>query len=228
MQLLLIERRSVQPIYAVSVARRTALSEMQTMERMRQTLLPRLDDPAQLAPTILVMAEQYPPSPDMAALWTAIGQRAPVGKQYPWLAAVTEAKGWTEVEVCLAGYPQGMPAWERLVFTEPRQLNGSPEAEALRRWSFPVMHLTKELMGAVAREHGFYDVLVQRWFCQDPWNGRACGQCVPCSLANRDGVDFAPSAAVTGRRGWRKLRGMLRAAGVLDRSHPAAAPAPVR
>ena len=220
LQLLLVEGAAVQPIYAVSLTRRTAMVELQTMERMRRALLARLDDPSRLLPTTVVVAEQHPPRPELTALWTSLRRRVPLGVQYLWLAELAEALDWRGVELCIEKHPGGPGPWERAVFDAPGSLNDSPEAALFARWSFPVIGLTKEDMGALARRHGFYDVLVQRWFCQDPLMGRACGRCRPCSLANRDGVDFAPAPLVLARRAW------LKAAGATWRRAPRAGRAP--
>ena len=206
LQLLLIEKRAVQPIYVISLGRRTALLEFQAMERMRQALLPRLRDPAQLLPTKVAIQDQYPARQELADLWESINSRARLGAQYLWLASVAEALDWRGVELSLEAYPGGMAEFEHLVFDAPGRLNDSPEAALFSRFTFPVMHLTKREMGDIAREHGFYDILMQRWFCQDPVGGKACGHCRPCRLANRDGVDFAGPVAVLATRVWRRVQ----------------------
>lgn len=96
--------------------------------------------------------------------------------------------------------------WEKLVFAAPGQLNGSPEARLFRYWSFPVIDVTKEQMRDIARENGFYGLLLQRWFCFDPLLGRPCGRCHPCSLALHDELTFARPTVVRARTAARRVR----------------------
>lgn len=200
MQLLLVEQRPVQPIYVVNLARLSLRQELQTMTAMRRELSSRTADPWLMLPTQMVLAQEFPVRSDLNALAGRIREQARVGSQYSMLARVGEVLGWQDVELCMEAYEGGASDLQRLIFRPEGGLSDAPEAALFRCWSFPVLHLTKAQMGEVAREHGFYDLLLQRWFCHDPVAGRPCGRCRPCQLANREGVEFANPALVTATR----------------------------
>ncbi|MCZ2813408.1 MULTISPECIES: hypothetical protein [unclassified Modestobacter] len=214
MQALLVEHRPVQPIYVVNPERRSTLLELSTMARMREQLLQRLDDPAMLAPVEMHLRWDFPPSEELQALNASILRNGTwIGSQYVYLAGVAERLGWSGVEVCMQAHDDGPTALHRLVFTDDRgTLSSAPEAQMFRFWSFPVLRTTKGEMAQIAREHGFLDLLSQRWFCHDPLGDLPCGQCRPCQLTNRDGVTFAPPALVLGRKLVRTQRRVTRAA----------------
>ncbi len=214
MQLLLVEGRPVQPVYVIHPERTSTLLEVRTMETMRAAITARMPDPSLLAPTEVRVWTHYPPSAEQRALFEAIAARAPVGKQYLHLAAVADALGWEGAELCMQAHDDGPTPLHEVVFVDDRgTLNGSPESALFRYWSFPVLHVTKPEMAEVAREHGFLDVLLQRWFCQSPLLGRACGVCRPCQVANPDGVRFAPRPAVVARQAYRRGHHLARRAG---------------
>ena len=207
MQLLLVERRPVQPIYIINLDRRSMPQEMRTMTSMRRQLRARLDDPELMLPTQMLLQQEVPPRPDLAAVTAAIREKTHVGTQYAIFSGIAEVMGWEGVEICMQAHEGGVVSdLHRLVFAEEvgGRLTDAPEARIFRHWSFPVLHITKTEMAAIAREHGFYDLLVQRWFCHQPVMGKACGRCIPCQRANREGVDFASPAVVTAARTSRK------------------------
>ena len=183
------------------------------MIAMRHQLRARLDNPELMLPTQMLLSQEFPPRPDLAAVTAAIRKKAHVGTQYANFSGIAEVMGWEGVELCMQAHEGGVISeLHRLVFAEEvgGRLTDAPEARIFRHWSFPVLHITKTEMAQIAREHGFYDLLVQRWFCHQPVMGRACGRCIPCQRANREGVDFASPAIVTASRAGRKAAWLLR------------------
>lgn len=194
LHLLLVQGRAVQPIYVVNPERASAMLEVRTMEVIRAGVLDRVADRSLLAPTQVHLWADHPPTDQLREAYDAIAAHEHIGIQYLHLAAVAEALGWEDVEM-------GVISADRW-----GARSGGPGSTLFRRFAFPVLDLPKEAMGRIAREHGFYDLLVQRWFCQTPLWGLACGVCRPCRMANRDGVRFASPVAVQVRRAWRDPR----------------------
>jgi 7-cyano-7-deazaguanine synthase len=207
LQLLLVERRPVRPIYILDSGRPGTLHEIRAVEAMRDGVTARLDDPTLLAPIEVHLRTEVPVRPEVMALYSRIAAQVHIGTQYAWLAAAGEAFGWQGVELAMERYVDGPSQLQRLIFDDRRQLNDTPEAQLFRFYSFPVLHLTKAEMAAAARVHGFDDLLALRWFCHTPLGGKACGLCRPCRLAYSDGVDFASPTAAKARRLWRKVHG---------------------
>lgn len=199
LQVLLVERRPVQPIYLLNPDRNGALHEVRAMEAVRRGVLPRLDDPSALRPTRIHVRDQFPPGPHLRSLHDAIAARQRIGTQYVWLAAAAQALHWEEVELCVEQHAdgQGLTPYLRGPDGGPSRL---PGAELFGAFTFPVLHLTKGDMRELARSAGFLDLLLLRWFCHDPLAGRPCGRCRPCQLAAWDGVTAAPETLVAARR----------------------------
>ncbi|MCV2490723.1 hypothetical protein OF117_15290 [Geodermatophilus sp. YIM 151500] len=211
LQLLLVERRPVQPIYVLNTERVSLRQELRAMAAIRAAVQPRLADPSLLAPTQVLLAGDYPPSAESVALSESLRSRTQLGTQNLLLAGPAEALGWSGVEMCIPDVAMAAD-WEALVFDTPGRINDSQEARLFRFWSFPVIDLTKEDMRACAQEHGFLDLLLMRWTCHDPLLGRPCGRCRPCQIAVRDGARPAPPALVLARSGQRRARRGVRSA----------------
>lgn len=212
MQLLLVEHRAVRPVYVLNPERRSTMQELRTMQRMLRELRGRLGDPVRLLALQVHLRSEYPPTAELEAMYQGILARGIwIGSQYVYLAAVADALDWTGVEICMQAHDDGPTPLHRLVFTDTAgTLSDAPEAQLFRYFSFPVLNTTKPEMAAIAREHGFMDLLSQRWFCHDPLHGKACGRCRPCQLAIRDGVEFANPAVAIGRQVARYPRGLVR------------------
>jgi hypothetical protein len=221
MQLVLVERRPVQPIYVLRPGRDSLRQEIEAMARMRRGIVGRTSDPSLLAWTHIVSSAEHQPRPELEEMRRSLLRSGWIGPQYVALAGIAEDLGWKGVELCIERYPSGFSAWQQVVFDAPGRLNDAPEAALFRAWSFPVMHLTKMEMAAAAREHGFYDLLLERWFCLSPIRGKACGRCNPCKLALRDGVTegipFAGPVEMLASRVTRTARKVLRAWPALGR-----------
>lgn len=213
--LLLVERRSVQPVYVIDYERRGRWAEMAAMNRIIEKVSARIPEGAVLFPRKMFVRQDYPDIEDLKNRYDHLVENTRVGSQYYWLAVVAELEGLLGAELCMPKHemPSGL---QDLIFlgieeNEPR-LRSSWEAELFKYWSFPCLTIEKKEMRKIAEKYGFMDILRMRWFCFNPFNGKACGKCRPCRIAQEesatDGIVF-----VTPFERWvsRKLRKILRA-----------------
>lgn len=211
LQALLVEHRAVQPIYFVNPGRKSLPHELRAMDAIRHGVRARLDHPGLLAPTQMFTSSHFPPDPQLVLWHATIAAQGRLGTQYLWLAAAAQALHWDGVEMSIERHADG-PGLVPYLQDEHGRRSTRPEGQLFARFSFPVLHLTKADMRAIAAEHGFLDLLRLRWFCHHPLGRRPCGRCRPCRLAEWDGLRpaFRPAvrgrdALVGGRRRWRAL-----------------------
>ena len=184
LQLALVEKRPVQPLYVIDVERRSTVHELRAMDRIRERALERAGDPHLIAPVQVFVAKQFCVPDKLIELWNEIDDRMHVGVQYLWLAAVADALGWSDVELSVERH---VPAPTPLHAVVQAARDGSydvPGSELFKYWSFPLLEVTKDNMAAAARGHEFLDLLQQSWHCHTPIAGRECGRCRPCRLAH--------------------------------------------
>lgn len=212
LQLLIVEQRSVQPIYVIDTGRGSLREEINAMNTISTMAKERIGKDVVLYPTKALMKSDFGDIKDLKDRYEALKARCHIGSQYYWLALIAEDQGWEKTELCIQRFTYPSPLqkiiFDDLLGPQPR-LKDFWEAELFKYWSFPVLNITKHEMRQVAEEHGFTDILFKRWFCFHPVGGKCCGTCRPCKLAKEEeaveGVDFASPIEVAVRKVLKKL-----------------------
>lgn len=215
LQLLLIEKRDVQPIYAMDASRYSMNRELDTIRTISAMVRQRLESDVTLYPTKFYLTSDFPEIQEIKERYASLASRLHIARQYYWLALIAENQQWGSVELCtVKGDSRDL---QHAIFddieSENPTLKDSWEAELFKYWSFPLLTTKKPEMRIIAEEHGFLDILVKRWFCLRPIRGKCCGACRPCEIAQRekatDGVMFIHPSEMAARNLIRKLRRTL-------------------
>lgn len=215
--LLLVEQKSVQPIYVIDVERYSTQRELDSMDVIARMARQRLGTDVTLYPRNVFVRSDFADNPELNKRFKALQERVRIGSQYYWLALIAENQNWHSVELSMEKYGAPSPL-QRAIFDgleEDRPtLNRSWEAELFRYWSFPLLTMTKPQMRQAAKDYGFYDILLKRWFCLRPVRGKCCGSCRPCQLARQedatDGLTFIHPAETKARNALRLTRKKLK------------------
>lgn len=213
LQLTLVEKRSVQPIYVIDRSRRSRWREMEAMDEILDLVTARKSSSVTIYPRKVFVRFDYPDIQDLKDRYESLASRMRVGSQYYWLAVVAESEGLQDAELCMPKHelPSGV---QEAVFDGIEEGNPvikkSWEACLFSYWSFPCLSITKEEMREYALEHEFMDILIKRWFCFNPIGGKACRECRPCHIAIEDrvvdGVDFVPYSYIKFKKIRQKAR----------------------
>lgn len=191
LQLLLIEKRSVQPIYVIDSTRSSTLRELESMDLISKMVAQRLSPGVILYPKNIFLRSDFPDNHELKERFNFLKKQTRVGSQYYWLALIAENQKWESVELSLERF-QSASVLQKLIFSdiggEHPTPNDSWEAELFKYWSFPLITTTKSQMKQIAKDHDFYDILLKRWFCFNPIKGKCCGTCKPCELAIEEGA----------------------------------------
>jgi 7-cyano-7-deazaguanine synthase len=216
LQLLLIEKRSVQPIYVIDSTRYSTLRELESMDVISKMVVQRLRPGVTLYPNKVFLRSDFPDNYELKDRFNFLKKQTRIGSQYYWLALIAENEKWNSVELSMERYqsPSGL---QKVIFNgiegERPTLNDSWEAELFKYWSFPLLTTTKSQMKQIAKDHGFFDILLKRWFCFRPIRGKCCGTCRPCELAiaerATDGLEFIHPAEVAARKFVRRIKSKL-------------------
>lgn len=213
LQLLLVEKRSVQPIYVLDPVRYSMNRELDTITTISGVARERLDPGVTLYPTKILLKSDFPEVQELKERYISMRNRFHVAKQYYWLALIAENQQWTSVELCMERFPAPSDL-QYAIFNdiegENPTLNDSWEAELFKYWYFPLITTRKTEMKTFAEKHGFIDILQKRWFCLRPVRGKCCGICRPCKMAIEakatDNVEFISPLETAARKLWRKIR----------------------
>lgn len=196
LNLLIVEKRSVQPVYVIDPTRLSLREEQSAMADIKKAVIKGFPETAdRLKPTIIIDMTDLKPDPELKALEQELLENSFFGSQYEWLARTAKQYGMQGIELC-AEYAEGKTMG--IYFTIHRLLEqgedgsyhfadehkGTPLYNFFGFFSYPTMFLSKHEMKEKAVEHGFLNILEMSWFCHRPnFLGQACGMCNPCKDA---------------------------------------------
>lgn len=195
LDLVLVHRVPVQPIYLVIRERPSAALEMAHMDLIREKLAEHCAAAAsRLLPTRYYAKDDLKHHEGIKrAFWNMRRERY-LGEQYEWLARLVAQEGLEGVELC--------------VHVDDLFLAFANHSDfaAFKCFSLPIMSLTKLDMARYALEHGFSDLLELTWFCHDPVDGQPCGVCAPCRYTKSEGLERRVPAVGPARGLYRRFR----------------------
>ena len=199
LQLLLVERRCVQPYYVIEGARR-ASAEQSAMRSIRELL--RTSHPeasARLQETIEIPLDQIAADAHIFSHYENALYFGFIGGQYEWLARMCAQRGITDMELAIHCDDKARKLLEELIDGSRRRLDprcaGDARYELFHRFSFPLFDMTKQQMRSAARKEGFEEFMTLTWFCHRPRAGQPCGVCNPCIYTIEEGLaDRVPLA----------------------------------
>lgn len=199
LQLVLVERSRVQPIYLEDKRRRSTSFELQAIHSITSAVQAAGNGISEL----LLPLQVYNKSSlknyrDLKKHFRKIDSAFGLGVQYLWFARFARQYRIDNLEVSFINHgSDSTPEFNALLESQVRgrghdcRLVESPVEsylELFRNFRFPTIHMTKEEMGIIAKKTGFLDLLVMSWYCFDPAiDGNPCGKCKPCIIASRSG-----------------------------------------
>jgi 7-cyano-7-deazaguanine synthase len=181
LQLLLVERRSVQPHYVLNPERPGLHRELGARSAITAAVSQRLPEGVRLLPTAFALRDEVP-----VGRWRATVLDLGLSFQNAWLAAIVEQRGWAGIELCISRSDANWTSYFERDADGRASLVDGPGRDLFGLFRYPLIDLTRRDMVAISREHGFLDLLQLRWFCWFPSErGRACGTCPPCHQVRR-------------------------------------------
>jgi hypothetical protein len=204
LQLLLEQRRSVEPHYLVDPKRSSVPIELETMDAIRSRLSERYPDTRNLlCPSCITNVDDVPPDDEIQRSFLHLVADWNIGSQYGWIAWYCKYAGLTGVEMGLERPALGGFRLSGRLLRHSRPVSDGPVriyeiapefrnhdvGVVFRYFRFPLFDLWKTEMEAIADERGWRDIMELTWFCHSPVNGRTpCGLCAPCTHTIKVGM----------------------------------------
>jgi hypothetical protein len=200
LQLLLLERRAVQPYYLIDADRASTGAEIRAMVSIRSHLFDEHPHTKELLHRVeYTEVSDIEPDREITDAFRVVAEKVHIGSQYAWLARFCRQFDLSDVELCIHH-----GRWPSLVLapfvrecgneahtTFCLDLGRTPREECVlfRYYQFPLLNLRKLDMAATAREHGWTRFMDLTWFCHHPTGGgKPCGICSPCRLTIEEGL----------------------------------------
>lgn len=198
LQILLDEKKKVQPFYMIDAERNSLGVEIQSMDKLKRSILESYPHTKSLfLSTIFVNIETIEPDKEITEAFRTLKKFMPLGSQYLWLAGFCKQNKLYDMEMSIedganeniawinlpflrnnfADNPDKLPQKERVIYSASKIL--------FQYFKFPIINLKKTDMFTIAREKGWMPVMEKTWFCYQPiyipFRGLVpCGNCITC------------------------------------------------
>jgi len=200
LQLLVVEKKTVQPYYIIDSTRKSTEAEINAMNTIRTGMcrkFPFIEE--LLRPTIIVKLVEIDKEKILLPNFERLTKSVVLGGQYAWLAAYCEETGIYDMELFI----QRPGRMHDLINDEIKFLQNGKDVVCvldektkytdlytlLKYYRFPILNLTKPDMTPIAEKAGFIELMDLTWFCHNPRdNNITCGMCGPCTTAIRQGM----------------------------------------
>lgn len=192
----LVDGKRVEPHYIIDTARQSSLRELSTISEIRELLsASNKEASGRISDLRVTLKNEIPADGDITNSWERLRFRAPLGRQYDWLARYAKSRNLVDLELSVHVDDKAHYFLEGKVEPTPcggyRLDTSITEDEAIfARFIFPILGFSKTQMRDIARMHGFIEILEKSWFCHSPMNAMPCGTCSPCIYTIKEGMRY--------------------------------------
>jgi len=102
LQLILAEKKEVQPYYVIDSRRKSSEIEMGAMKKIKEHLVQKYPVSQSLLHTVIyIKLEEIDPDEEIFDAWKEIRNKRHIGSQYKWLASFCKQNQISDIELCL-------------------------------------------------------------------------------------------------------------------------------
>ena len=196
LQTAICEGTVVQPHYVIDHKRQSLQCELAAMASIKDALAEKFADVrSRILPTRCYERCEIPPNEAITASHRSLLTESYLGWQYDWLARLAAWQRIPGLELSVHrddrahAFIQGIVERNAAGALAVSAARTDAAAILFRDFVFPILDFTKLRMAAIAREHGFSELLELTWFCQSPdKHQRPCGSCGPCRHTITEGL----------------------------------------
>ncbi len=169
------------------------------MEKIRTMIYEKiLESEKRLKETKVIQINEIKENNNILRSYNKLYNKTFIGGQYEWLGRLSKEIG--ELELCVHKDDKAHYFLEKNVKCE-KDINGDfyiidkeksdgDIANVFENFKFPILEYTKVQMMEEIKEKGFYEIMLNTWFCHNPKNGKPCGMCNPCTYTIEEGMGF--------------------------------------
>lgn len=221
LQLLLEERRQIQPYYMIDPERHSTGVELRRMSILKKNIQNLwTETESQFLPTIYVNIENIQADDEIEQAFNHLKQVVPLGSQYKWIPEYCKQHNIFGMEMSIEDGANESIAWKNLNYLK-NQFSDNPDnlsnkeleiyqnsKTLFQYFRFPIIHLKKKDTFQIAKERGWINLMNKTWFCYQPLfvplRGLVpCGHCITCSFQKKSGFEWRIPGYV---KGFQKIR----------------------
>lgn len=198
LQIILIEEKSVQPIYIIDRSRKSLKVEQEGIEKILNKIKAEHYEAFQQILPVRYVEEDLTINNEIAKSSKYINSFIRLGSQYSWLAQFCHNHNLKNVEIC---NDKNLNTNSLTYFisknylevdeTNPKNIESYSHAKTIFQYfNFPVIKLSKRDMLDIIKLNKWENIMYLTWFCHKPRKNKACGKCVPCINVIKKGMGF--------------------------------------
>lgn len=172
----------IQPYYVIDTNRRSSLTELKQIHRIREELSARYNH-CSIEDVNLIEIGTIKVDDKFKDAHKRLLKDSFLGTQYVWLAALAEQVKDLELSIHKDDKAEYFASKSL-----DKNLQSADENIIFGNLKYPILNYTKLEMENEARSLGDLDILYKSWFCFDPINNTPCGACNPCRYTIEEGM----------------------------------------
>ncbi|NBC65091.1 MAG: hypothetical protein GVY07_05425 [Bacteroidetes bacterium] len=196
LQLILAEKKEVQPYYIIDSRRKSSEIEMETMKKIKDHLFQKYPESQSFLRTVIYKnMDEIDPDEEIFDAWKEIRNKRHIGSQYKWLASYCKQHQINDIELCLDKSTNKHNFENTLTY----RLSENPVSRSyqviFQYFSLPLVETSKMEMAEIAEKNGWISILEMTWFCHRPvhipfYGKIPCGGCNPCLFTIEEGLGY--------------------------------------
>lgn len=212
LQIILIEKETVQPIYIIDRNRKSLKVELDRIEKIKEKIKEVHYEAYQRILPVWYVEEDLSINKEIAESSKYINSFIRLGSQYSWLAQFCHNHDLINVEISNDKNLNidSLTYFLMTNYIETDYANAKNKETynnintVFKYFSFPVATLSKRDMLTIIKRNNWENVMYLTWFCHKPRKNKACGKCVPCINVIKKNMGFR-IPAVNRMKGYFKI-----------------------
>jgi 7-cyano-7-deazaguanine synthase in queuosine biosynthesis len=199
LQIILMEKKSVQPIYIVDKNRKSLKNELEAIQKIQDKIKDEFPEAIDLIqPIWFVEKENLTENDEIGFAFQQLSSMRKIGSQYEWLAQFSHHYDLKNVEISVEKNLD-LNSFGNFIKQNYLEVNPSECSDkklyytidtVFKYFHFPVIYLLKTEMLSIAKENNWLNIMNLTWFCHKPKNNLPCGKCNPCMATIEKGLSY--------------------------------------
>ncbi|MCI9844939.1 hypothetical protein [Flavobacterium pectinovorum] len=188
LQIILVEKEAVQPIYIIDKTRRSLNKELDSIKRIQEKIKELHPEAYLRILPVWYVDDELTIDKEIGKSSQHIKSLTKMGTQHDWIAQFCSNHNLKNIEMCLDKNASISSFTHFLVTnyietdyrnTKDKELYNCIDV-IFKYFSFPIINLSKQEMNIIAKSNNWEEIMILTWFCHKPKRNKPCGKCVPC------------------------------------------------
>ena len=187
LQIILIEKENVQPIYIIDKTRRSLKVELEGIKKIQEKIKELHPEAYERILPVWYVEEDLTLNKEIEESSNYINLFVKLGSQYSWLAQFCHNHNLNNVEISNDKNLRNDSLTNFLMTNYIKADTNTKDQDKYNKvgtifkyFSFPVSTLSKRDMLVIAKKNKWENIMYLTWFCHKPRKNKACGKCTPC------------------------------------------------